>query len=98
MTPGAVHLMAEKAAVRILQEENPETAVETFFRLQDKLLHATMLVLGSLPGGAKCISALLTVMSPVQACRCAGLREHTNVCILRIAMLYYEISGLTASL
>lgn len=75
MTPEAVaQMMTEKVAVRVLQEQNPEVVVETFFRLQDKMLHATLLVLGTLPGGAKCIAALLTVMSPVQACRCEFLR------------------------
>jgi hypothetical protein len=71
MTPQAVaQLMAEKLAIRVLQEKDPERAVEMLFRLQDKMLNACLLVLGSLPGGPQCVAALLTVMSPVQACRC----------------------------
>lgn len=65
--------------MRVLQEHDPERAVQIFFRLQDKMLQATLLVLGSLPGGANCIAALLAVMSPVQACRYDNLCTHHGV-------------------
>jgi hypothetical protein len=80
MTPEEVaQLRAEQAAIRVLQEQDPETAVETLFRLHDSMLHACLLVLGSLPGGPQSIAALLTAMSPVQACRCGVSASQTNL-------------------
>jgi hypothetical protein len=56
--------------MRVLAEHNPDAAVSAFFRLPSSMLRATLLVLAALPCGARAPAALLSAMSPVQACRC----------------------------
>jgi hypothetical protein len=67
---GLLQMLAERAAMRVLAEHNPDAAVSAFFRLPSSMLRATLLVLAALPCGARAPAALLSAMSPVQACRC----------------------------
>lgn len=64
-------MLTDQAALRVLCEADPEAAVRTFFRLPLKMQRPVLLVVAGLPGGCAGVAALLSVMSPVQACPCA---------------------------
>nr|CAG9553000.1 UM005_0337.1 [Ulva compressa] len=62
-------VLVEQAAVRVLCEPDPEAAVRAFFRLPSKMQRPVLLVVAGLPSGCAGVAALLSVMSPIQACR-----------------------------
>ena len=64
-------MLAEQAALRVLCTPDPEAAVRAFFRLPPKMQRPVLLIVAGLAGGCASVAALLSVMSPVQACRCA---------------------------
>lgn len=71
-----VAMLTDQAALRVLCEADPEAAVRIFFRLPPRMQRPVLLVVAGLPGGCAGVAALLSVMSPVQACRCALATPH----------------------
>lgn len=66
-------MLTEQAALRVICEPDPESAVRCFFRLPPKMHRPVLLVVAGLPGGCAGVASLLSVMSPVQACQCAQM-------------------------